>query len=125
MGCVTSTTSAILLAAFLLSSCDSTDCPSRFDTRSWRQATFDSDRKLKLARQIEDCRFLKGADKAKVRALLGRPKRLEEQHRSEFRRDWHYVIGETNDYYGPADEQALTISFDRRERVRRTAVSPP
>jgi hypothetical protein len=104
---------------------DDEECPKRFDTRAWRAAEFDSDRKLRLAQQVERCGILRNASKARVEAVLGPAERLEEQYPEEFEREWSYLVGETNDYLGPADEQNLWVSFDRDGRVRRVEVSPP
>jgi hypothetical protein len=98
------------------------DCPDRFDSRAWRSAAFDSDQRRTLADQAAHCGYLRGADKARVRGLLGR---VGSEKLAAARREWSYRVGETNGTLGPADEQHLTVTFDRNGRVKRAEVSPP
>jgi hypothetical protein len=100
-------------------------CPDRFDSQAWRTAAFDSRERKTLADQVVKCGYLRGADKQRVRLLLGRAERLEGQYRSEYKREWYYLVGETNSTLGPADEQSLAVTFDRHGRVKRVEVSPP
>ena len=105
---------------------ESRDCPSRFDSEEWREAPIESEHRLQLAEQVQRCGFIDGASKAEVRRVLGpAPRPREEPYRSEYDRWWHYPVGTTNDYFGPGDEQNLTVTFDRRGRVKRVEVSPP
>ena len=104
---------------------DGAECPEPFDARAWQRAAFNSDERRDLARQVDRCGYVDGADKARVQRLLGRKKRDEDQYPSEFKREWYYEVGETNGTLGPADEQSLVITFDRRERVKDVEISPP
>jgi hypothetical protein len=119
---------ALSLAPLALTACsdsDGVECPDRFDSKAWRGAAFDSDERRELAQQVERCGYVRGANKARVRELLGPIKREPEvQYPSEFKREWYYPVGETNGTYGPADEQNLWIRFDKRGRVKRAEVSP-
>ena len=103
------------LGAAGCSGSDGGGCPDRFDTQAWRGAAFNSDERRSLAGQVKRCGFLRGADKARVRKLLG-PADREPALRSA--RQWSYPVGETNGEYGPADEQFLSIGFDKRGRVK-------
>jgi hypothetical protein len=116
---------AVLLSVALVGCGDDESCQSSFDTGAWLRAPVGSPKRLALAEQVVACRFAAKADKRQVRALLGAAPRLEGQTRSEYRREWHYAVGDTNGGLGPAQAQDLVILFDPRGRVTRAVVSPP
>ena len=115
-----------LAVVVLVASGREESCGSRFDTAAWKRARRDGGNEPRsLARSVTRCRYVKpGDNKAKVRRVLGEPRRDEEQTRGEYAREWDYVIGVTNDFMGPGDAQFLSVEF-RRGRVTALYISPP
>jgi hypothetical protein len=108
-----------------LPSLGAVECPRRFDTARWT-ATAPGDARQTLARQVVKCGFVRTGDaKRRVETVLGRARRDELQSRDEYRREWPYLIGDTNGALGPADAQDLYVEFSRDGRVTDLDIEPP
>jgi hypothetical protein len=108
-----------------LPTADAVDCPGQFDTAKWKTTAPGKTRQT-LAHQVVDCGFVRrGETRRRVAAILGRARRDELQSPSEYRREWTYLIGETNGALGPADAQDLDVSFTRDGRVSEVTIAPP
>jgi hypothetical protein len=71
------------------------------------------------------CRFVKYDDsKGQVARVLGRAERDEVQSPSDYRREWLYYVGGTNDAMGPASAQYLSVRFGSDDRVGEASVEP-
>ncbi len=87
----------------------------RFDPAIWR-ATLDAtagidEPRERMADALVACRTLRGARRAEVARLLGKPT-------SRTGTRWGWFVGEDYDLLGPGDARFLVVSFGRDGRVR-------
>jgi hypothetical protein len=113
----------VVIAALSISACGGgeSDCSGDFDSARWRNAP--TAERYPLASEIVRCGRLEGAARPEVRQLLGGPDEASSQP-ARRAREWLYVLGSTEEEFGPGHERSLYMRFATSERVSDVKVDP-